>query len=74
LNDAVHGAQWRSVGNAGERAFQLKDAPTVGPLAAVVRALHGLLAVPQKAPPAPIAERPAASMQGVTADLATMGF
>lgn len=42
LNAAVQAARWRKVGTAGERAFQLKDAPTVGPLAAVVRALHGL--------------------------------
>lgn len=44
LTDAVRLAQWRSAGTAGERAFQLKDAPTVGPLAAAVRALHGLRA------------------------------
>lgn len=42
LTEAVRGAQWRSVGTAGERAFQLKDRPGVGPLAAVTRALHGL--------------------------------
>lgn len=42
LNDAVKAARWRSAGSAGERAFQLKDMPEVGPLAAVVRALWGL--------------------------------
>lgn len=42
LNDAVKAAQWRSAGTGGERAFQLKDMPEVGPLAAATRALHGL--------------------------------
>jgi hypothetical protein len=44
LNDAVKVAKWRSAGTTGERAFQLKDFPEVGPLAAVVRALCGLAA------------------------------
>ena len=44
LNEAVKAAQWRSVGTSGERAFQLKDAPEVGPLAAAVRAIRGLSA------------------------------
>jgi hypothetical protein len=44
LNDAVKVAKWRSAGTSGERAFQLKDFPEVGPLAAVVRALCGLAA------------------------------
>jgi hypothetical protein len=44
LNDAVKVAKWRSAGTSGERAFQLKDYPEVGPLAAVVRALCGLAA------------------------------
>ena len=52
LNDAVKAARWRSAGTTGERAFQLKDAPEVGPLAAVTRALHGLLNTP---PPQPMA-------------------
>ena len=43
LNTAVGVARWRSTGPAGDRAFVLKDAPGVGPLAAVTRALHGLL-------------------------------
>lgn len=42
LNDSIGLARWRSVGTAGERAFRLKDAPGIGPVAAVVRALHGL--------------------------------
>lgn len=46
LNASVRLARWRQVGSAGERAFQLKDAPGVGPLAAVTRALGGLLSRP----------------------------
>ena len=42
LNDAIKAAQWRSAGTSGERAFLLKGMPEVGPLAAAVRALHGL--------------------------------
>jgi hypothetical protein len=42
LNTAVRVARMRAVGTAGEQVIQLKDAPEVGPLAAVVRALHGL--------------------------------
>jgi hypothetical protein len=42
LNMAVKSARWRSAGTSGERAFQLKDMPEVGPVVAVVRALHGL--------------------------------
>jgi hypothetical protein len=49
LNTAVEAARWRPVGTAGERAFQLKDAPTVGPLAAVVRAMWGVVH-PKQAP------------------------
>jgi hypothetical protein len=41
LNAAVKAARWRSIGTSGERAFQLKDSPTIGPLAAVVRAAWG---------------------------------
>ena len=41
LNAAVRAARWRSVGSAGQRALQLRDAPAVGPLAATVRALWG---------------------------------
>lgn len=43
LNDAVRLAQWRAVGSDGARAWQLKNAAGVGPLAAVTRAVHGLL-------------------------------
>lgn len=41
LNEAVKAAKWRNAGTDGSRAFQLKDSPEVGPLAAVTRALHG---------------------------------
>lgn len=39
LNEAVRAAEWRSAGGQGERAF--KDAPEIGPLAAMVRGLWG---------------------------------
>jgi hypothetical protein len=42
LNEAVRVAKFRPSATGGERAFQLKGAPEVGPLAAVVRAIHGL--------------------------------
>ncbi len=42
LNESVKAARWRSVGTSGERAWQLKDCPEIGPLAAATRALHGL--------------------------------
>jgi hypothetical protein len=42
LNRAVSVARWRSAGTSGERAFQLRGAPDVGPLAAATRAVHGL--------------------------------
>lgn len=50
LNDAVKAAKWRSAGTGGERAFQLKDFPEVGPLAAVVRAVCGLAAAVTEEP------------------------
>lgn len=43
LNRAVEVVRWRSAGSSGERAWKLKGAPEVGPLAAVTRALAGLL-------------------------------
>jgi hypothetical protein len=46
LTDSVGVARWRAVGTAGERAFQLRGVPGVGPAAAVVRALHGVLSRP----------------------------
>lgn len=51
LNVAVTAARWRSAGTGGERAWQLKDAPGIAPLAAVTRALAGL---GSSQPPAPL--------------------
>lgn len=42
LNQAVEDARWRKTTSTGARSLQLNDAPTIGPLAAVMRALHGL--------------------------------
>lgn len=69
LTDSAAAAKWRSVGTAGERAFQLKDAPTVGPMAAAVRALHGVLSRPTEVL-SPVTF-PATS---VTTDVASMQF
>lgn len=46
LNASVAGFRWRSVGTAGERAWVLKDAAGIGPLAAATRALWGLWNAP----------------------------
>lgn len=43
LNQSTRAAKWRPVGTEGQRAWQLKNAAGIGPLAAVTRALHGLL-------------------------------
>lgn len=73
LNDAVRAARLRSYGAAGEQVLDLRDAPAVGPLAAVVRALHGLLSGRKAAPAAPVAvSRRAAPSE--TADLTTLSF
>jgi hypothetical protein len=42
LNDAVKAAKWRPALTSGERAFELKEMPQVGPAAAAARALWGL--------------------------------
>ena len=42
LNEAVKAAVWRAAGTDGSRAFLLRGKPEVGPLAAVVRAMHAL--------------------------------
>lgn len=42
LNASIEGAEWRSAGTGGERAFLLKDRPGIGPAAAVARVVHGL--------------------------------
>jgi hypothetical protein len=65
LNESLQLARWRSVGTQGERAFRLKNAPGIGPAAAVVRALAGLLTLQLAPPPAPVA---------VTAPSATTGI
>lgn len=77
LNVAVRDAHLRSFGAAGERSLQLRDAPTVAPLAAAVRAIHGLLsgaaapaAAPMTASGTPTTARPSTS----TADLSTLSF
>lgn len=44
LTAAVRAARWRSAGADGKRAWQLKECPEVGPLAAVTRAVHGVSA------------------------------
>lgn len=54
LSEAVRAARWRPMGQAGERTLQLRDSPAVGPLAAVVRALHGVLVAPKPIPPPPL--------------------
>lgn len=68
LNEAVRAARLRPVGTAGERAIDLRTSPAVGPLAAVVRALHGVLAAPQRPPAAPVMEGRDRSQQRLTAD------
>lgn len=73
LTAAVRIAKWRPVGTAGERAFKLKDAAGVGPVAALVRALHGLTAGrPPAAAPRAVAH--AAHVDDSTSDLTTTGF
>lgn len=67
LNDSVRGAKWRSVGTSGERAWQLKGATGIGPLAAATRALYGLLFTETAPPPAPVALKTSASESGVNA-------
>ena len=42
LNAAVETARLRNVGVSGAKAVVLKNAPLIGPLAAVARALHGI--------------------------------
>lgn len=42
LNAAIKAATWRNAGTDGSRAFQLKDCPDVGPLAAMARAFYAL--------------------------------
>lgn len=73
LNEAVRVARWRTVGTAGERAWQLKDTPAVGPLVAVTRVVFGLTARRPSAPP-PITDAPSAAAASETAFLSTAAF
>ncbi len=76
LNSAVSASRTRSHGMAGERTLQLKDAPEVGPLAAVIRALHGLLTHAGTPPAKPqlVSSHSSSSSHSQTADLTTMSF
>lgn len=44
LNASIAAVRWRSSSSDGSQSWQLKDTPTVGPLAAATRALCGLMA------------------------------
>lgn len=72
LNAAVRDAQLRSFGAAGERSLQLRDAPTVAPLAAAVRAVHGLLSGAATPPAKP--QLVSAGARSGASDLTTVGF
>lgn len=76
LNEAVRLARSRAFGAAGEKSLQLKDAPAVGPLAAVVRAVHGLVLAPRKPPakPTTVASSTRARTATSEPDVNTMGF
>lgn len=69
LNASVAVARWRRAGVAGDRAFQLQDAPGISPVAAVVRALAGLLSRP-----AGVAEPVAVPAPSETSGLSSMQF
>lgn len=74
LNEAVRAAQWRKFGTAGERSLVLSGAPLVAPLAAAVRALHGLMTGASAPPAAPMGVARPAGGSSPTADLATLSF
>jgi hypothetical protein len=76
LNEAVEAARFRPFGTAGDRTLQLRDSPAAGPLAAVVRALHGLLtgAALPPAPPMGAKAPGRARVTSATSDIATMAF
>jgi hypothetical protein len=75
LNEAVRLARSKPFGALGEKSLQLKDAPGVGPLAAVVRAVHGLVLAPKKPPARPATERSVAARRPPDGDdLSVMGF
>lgn len=75
LNNAVQVARWRNFGTSGERSLRFTGAAPVGPLAAVIRAVHGLLSdvTPAPAPPL-LTTTGAAGPTSDTADLSTLGF
>lgn len=75
LNDAVQAARLKAFGTAGERTLILSNAPLVGPLAAVVRAIHGLeLGGLSAEPAAPLGATKPIGESSPTADLATLSF
>jgi len=74
LNAAVQAAKWRNFGTSGERSLQLAGAPLVGPLAAVIRAVHGLLTGQGVAPAPPTSATKPKAVAADTADLAGMSF
>ena len=76
LNKAVQFSELRAYGGAGAQTLQLRDAPTAPPLAAVLRALAGLLSGPPE-PPAPVAVSSSSSAGTVgssEANITTMPF
>jgi hypothetical protein len=50
LDAAVRVAKWRPALQSGERAFDLRNTPEIGPLAATVRALHVVVREPEVEP------------------------
>lgn len=78
LNRAVEFTELRSYGGTGAQTLQLRDNPTGGPLAAVLRALAGLRAGVSVAPAEPVAGGRAhsvpADISSEEADIATMPF
>lgn len=80
LDQAVAGARLRPFGGSGERTLVLRDAPEAGPLAAAVRAVHGVLAGAGAAVLTPtLASTPSVAsvsspLRGGVSDVATMGF
>lgn len=73
LNEAVAKGHTRAYGTAGDRTLQMRDNPEVGPLVAVIRALHGLRSGAAVSPATPKIERKQTA-RSETADLATMQF
>lgn len=76
LNEAVEHSDLRPYGATGAQTLQLRDAPTAPPLAAVLRALHGVTSGLGAAPPSPIVVRQSATSRTVGSEpnIATMEF